>query len=136
MIEPVEKEIDGRTYIVSPLPATKGLAVLTRIIKVVGPSIGEIGDIETVMSSDLTLVLKGLSERLDETVVSGVVSDLLSTVQVRADGRYTELARIIDTEFAGRIGRMLRLLGVCLEVNFGDFFGAGGLQSSIMKRNG
>lgn len=117
-----EREIDGAVYMVTQFPATEGLAILTRLLKLAGPALGAVatGQPGAGRALEVGLFVARLVEKLDEAETVGLVKRLLK--DTRRDGR--EVMPSFDTEFMGNYMTLLRVLGFVLEANYGDFFGA------------
>lgn len=120
-----ERAIGEAVWTVSQFPATEGLAILTRLLKLVGPAMGAIsrgegGNVE--VGTFIALLI----ERLDEAETIALVKRLLK--DTRKDGR--EVLPMFDLEFMGNYHTLLAVLGFVLEVNYGDFFAAMNQQGS------
>ena len=112
-----ERAIGEGVWTVTQFPATEGLAILTRLLKLVGPAMGAIsrgegGNVE--VGTFIALLI----ERLDEAETIALVKRLLK--DTRKDGR--EILPQFDLEFMGNYHTLLNVLGFVLEVNYGDFF--------------
>ena len=120
-----DRAIGEGVWTVTQFPATEGLAILTRLLKLVGPAMGalargEAGQVE------VGTFLAALIERLDEADTVALVKRLLK--DTRKDGR--EVLPVFDIEFMGNYHTLLSVLGFVLEVNYGDFFAAMNQQGS------
>ena len=135
MREPVKKVIDGEEYTFCLLPPKQSIRLLTRILKIVGPALGGAvsgGDIESIMDADIDtgMIISQLCSRLDENDVEHIIDALLSQVIHKGSG---DLSRVFDQHFAGRLPHLFKVVGVALEVQYGDFF-AGKLDiGSLLK---
>lgn len=121
------RDIDGHTYEMFQMSATKSIKVLTRIMKLIGEPIGLLsGGVETKKSVlDLELnsdilgrALKAIAEKLDEDMILTTIKEILEPVQ--CDGKRI----LFETHFQGRIGHMFKVVKAALEVNYKDFFDA------------
>lgn len=128
MREPVEKVIDGDTYTFCQMSPKQSLKLLTRIVKIVGPTIGaavdgaKIGgmDIAAVIEQemDISKIVSALCDRLDENEVEAIVDGLLSQVIHSGQG---EVSKRFDVIFGGRLPHLFKVLGEAIKVEYGDF---------------
>ena len=121
-----EKEIDGNTWMVSQLPATEGLKVLTKLIKIVGKPIGKAvkgvtdsNGVGSILDAKIDYAFVGdaigdLTSRLDEEEVTGLIKRMFR--DVRCDGK--EVMPTFDTLFMGRYGTMMKVIVFVIGVNF------------------
>lgn len=132
MREPQEKTIDGTKYRVAPLPASKGLAILTMITKVVGPSLVAAPSLAALAGGAAEL-FGDVCERLDEAQVERLSKAMAGHTLVEASpgkGGLVPLGDHFDLHFAGDYGAMLQWMQFALEVNYGGFFDAVRAKSS------
>jgi len=122
-------EIDGQTWEASPYSATKGLKILTRLTKAIGPALGSAlggaGGVEGLLNSGtgsdaIGKALDILSRSLDEDDTVTLIKDILTGVIV--DGK--PLIPIFDTTFQGRYSTLFKVVGFVLKTNYADFFGS------------
>lgn len=139
-IETEEKTIDGRQVMVTQFPGRRALTFKTRLLKLLGPSIAQMfsgvkTDKSNILDSDfdLSIISKAcekLSETLDEDEFVKFVLELLQCT--RLDGKEINDA-VFDIEFAGNLVLMYKVLWFTLEVNYGSFFGVGGIGKILSK---
>jgi hypothetical protein len=140
MREPVEKIIDGEQYTFCQLPAKKSLKLLTRLTRIVGPSLGAalgtssegaVG-IKAMLDRhlDLGAVVAALCDRLEENEVEAIVDTLLSQVIHAGQG---EVSQKFDVLFAGRLPHLFKVLGAALQLEYGDFLAGGGVTAALAK---
>ena len=134
-----QKDINGKTYAITLLPASQGLAVGNRLIKSLGPAIGVLLDssqIEEVLfpedQSMFTDISIALVRQLDEL-------DVESTIKLLLNGATCNSQPInFDQHFAGNYGEMVAVTEFALKENFGDFFitylGSKGLGIHTLKQ--
>lgn len=132
MRKPETFTIDGVEYTIMPMSPEEGLPVLVRLSKLMAASFGQAikgadslsGLAEADVSGiDLGAAVMELSNRLNE-------QETLSTIKTLLDPRYVgfrgpgkdEGGTISLDHFAGDYGRMFKVLGKVLEVNYGRFF--------------
>jgi hypothetical protein len=134
MIQSKEKGIDGATYVVTQFPARRALALQTRLLKLLGPSLATaLGGVHEgrIDAAVLSISLQQLGEKLDESATVDLVMQLLSGT--RKDGK--EITEgVFDLEFAGRMDTLYKVLGFVLEVNFGGFFEKSGIGDLLGRR--
>jgi len=134
MIETKEKAIDEHNVMVTQFPGRRALMFKTRLIKLLGPSIAQLftekGVDAEVDFSAISKALDKLAENLNENEYVKFVLDLLQCT--RFDGK--EIGEnVFDTEFAGNLLLMYKVLWFTLEVNYGSFFGEGGIGKILSK---
>jgi len=113
--------LNGKTYSVKLLPATKGMSVSARIIKAVGPAFGVLLDSsnedlfpeEISMFTDLAVAVV---RQLDELQMEITIKELLGGLS--CDGQSVNF----DEHFAGNYGELIAVTEYALKENFGDFF--------------
>ena len=128
MRNPVESTIDGEQYEFCQLPARQSLKLLTRLMRIVGPTLGTAVngiasgglDIESVLDADIDFssIVTALCDRLDENEVTAIVDELLSQVIHQGRG---ELSKVFDAHFSGRLPHLFKVLGRALQVEYGNF---------------
>jgi hypothetical protein len=129
-IETRSKEIDGSTYTVAQLPAMRGLKLLNRIGRSVGPPLtalmGAADPMATVAQMEIGSIApaaRELFDRLTESELESIIKALCETVQVTEDGKTMPLLPVFDLHFAGRYDKLFHVVWFAMEVNYGDFFG-------------
>lgn len=136
MYEAREKEIDGLKVTVTQWPARKALAIKLKLVKAVGPSLGELassskggatsGILNAEIGTDkLGSAIEKLLSALDETTFMTLVTLLMSGVRVNGVEMSDENA--FNVQFTGRLEAFYKIVWFVLEVNFGSFFGEGGI---------
>ena len=118
-----EVNLDGKLYRIQHFNPTKGLSILTRLMKTVGPTLAvftsakDKSDIE----ASVPTAIQALIEKLDENETPKLIKDLLSSVTV--DGSQ-ELSQAFDFHFQGKMGVMFQLLIEVVKFQFADFLAA------------
>lgn len=119
----VSEEIDGITYTSSKLPATYGLDIMARVVKVVGQR-GL-----AAMAGTLDVAIVDVFMALGVQIAEGLAADpglpkaLLRNVKcgaLRPTGQ-GDLAPAFDTHFAGEYLHLAKVLGFVLGHNFAGF---------------
>jgi hypothetical protein len=136
MYEAKEKSIDGHKVTVSQWPARKALAIKLKLIRAVGPSLGELvssarGDnLNAALDSNMNMdrlgsALERLLGALDEVTFMALTSDLMSGVRV--DDLEMADDNNFNATFTGHLETFYKIVWFVLEVNFGSFFGESGI---------
>ncbi len=110
-----EREIDGRTYRVLPIPFGKGRALLVRVLQLLRPLLASSGGGEALAS---------LIGELNDADLK-LFAEAFGNASFVADGQGNWMPLVPQNQelhFAGRYGEFLRWLTFCLEVNYGSFF--------------
>lgn len=129
MREPVDKVIDGETYTFCQLPPKKSLKLLTRLLRIIGPTVGaamegigagNLGNVAALIGADidLSVIVTALCDRLDENEVEAIIDTLLSQVIHNGQG---EVSKKFDALFGGRLPHLFKVVGEALRVEYGDF---------------
>jgi hypothetical protein len=124
-----EKEsiINGITFKVTQLGFAEGMELLTTLGRIIGPAIS---DPKKVSSS--AAIIGDIISRLSFAELFSITDKLAKTTRIeREPGRWPVLEPEVD--LAGNYDLTLRWLKFALEVNFGDFFAAGGLLNGVIN---
>ncbi len=143
MIETKEKEIDGHVFSVTQFNGREGFRIKTKLIKLLAPSLAELaGGIKNFKPGKLLdAEIKGqfvgnavsrLAEALDENEFLLFVMRIFQTT--RYDGKQISDG-LFDFEFAGNFEIVYKAISFVLEVNYGNFFGLGGIGNLMEKAN-
>lgn len=126
MREPESKEIEGCTYIVTPLPTSKGIALTMRLGKILGPTLdgaAKLTDQSAGVAKEQGLALKAIAEflsRATEADLKAVHQPLAECTRLDLGGsEKPRLSDVFDVHFAGRLDLYARWLAFALEVNLG-----------------
>jgi hypothetical protein len=145
-IKTQEKQIAGRRYVVTQLPATRAIKLLRRLGHVLGPALAKaVGSsrgnlsIATLDVGSLSDAVALLFDRLSESELEYLMRELLSTAQVLTDDKWVQLSTGLagtqpyDAIFAGDLAGLFGCMAFAIEVNYGDFFGVlrGSLQAQM-----
>jgi hypothetical protein len=119
-----ERVIDGMTFRVTQLPAMRGVKMLNRLVRILGPAAGRafagadpsagLGGLDV---GALGGAVAALTERLSDDELESIIRTLLETATVDN----TPLLPVFDLKLQGRMGSLLKLLGFALEVNYSNF---------------
>jgi len=143
-----EKKIDGVTVSVNPWPARHAFAMKIKLLRLLGPSLGElIGTVVDgksdgkkafdILSSDVDFerigsTIRNLMDVLDEDTFMNLVDKILDSTRV--DGKEISDEETFNAIFTGSLELVYKILWFVLEVNFGSFFGKSGIGSLIKKK--
>lgn len=126
------KEIDGVKVSVNPMPAVQGLQAQIKLIKMLGPalkSLKNIGDIE----QDLPIgeIVGHLVDSLDQVDTMNFIRKLLAYAFINNDNIDSDDA--FNQYFTQNYLLLYKIVVFVLEVNYGNFFGQGGIGTMISK---
>lgn len=138
MRESETRTINGKTYVFFQFPATKGVKVWLKLVKILGNPLtllvqniakgssgkGIKGALEKELGSflaDISLetVVADLLERVDVEDTTGIIMDLMSSVSY--EGK--PLNEIFDIHFKGSYMSLCKVIAAALEVQYSDFLG-------------
>lgn len=126
MREPESLEIDGVTYVVKPLPASKGIDLTLRLGRILGPTLAEITKLAgqpagEVKGKGLDIIGRAaaeLFERATTDQLKAVWLPLAEETRVELEGgKKPKLSEVFDLHFMGRLDLFARWLTFALEVN-------------------
>lgn len=124
MLQETEHTFDDHTYLIKQLPLGKSQEVLVRLLSLLG---GDTTDANALMS---------LPSRLKVSDIDFLREKLLGEhchMQNEA-GNWVPMGKaIVESTFAGHIGSMFYLLGLCLMENFSSFLADLRLDSLAAK---
>lgn len=142
--------LDGEGYEITMLPATEGLEVYNRLLKVLGPMMRSAlkepgivgskkvaadgaGEDSTAGMKIATIVIEGF-ETMDVAFTLELAQLFSKNTLVMMEGSMVPLAAgdIFDQHFAGRYAHLTRWLLAHLKLNFSDFLA--GLGSSAVPK--
>lgn len=117
------KEINGKKYTITLLPAELGLKVQEKIIKGLGPTFGVLADNailgETIFPEDRSF----FTDMSIALVKNMAELDLVTTIKILVSNSYCNSQPIdFNNHFAGNYGELYLLVEFALRENFGDFF--------------
>jgi hypothetical protein len=124
-----EKEsiINGIKFKVTQLGFADGMELLTTLGRIIGPAIS---DPRKVVSP--AAMIGDIIGRLSYPEIATITDKLAKTTRIeREPGRWPVLEPEVD--LAGNYDLTIKWLKFALEVNYGDFFVAGGLLESVIS---
>lgn len=114
------REIGGDVYTTALFPAKQGFKLLNRLKKTLGPAFGawigqQVENIVTLIGSDLSddQMLQLVLDLFELTSVDKKEENRLAGPLTNGD--------VFNSHFAGRYGRMFKVLAFVVEVNYPDF---------------
>lgn len=142
MLDAQDRELPARdgsavAFKVRHLSASKGLTMLTELIKMFGPAFGILIDSAGGLDAKASITdlvsqkapgnmfergALALVGQLDNDRVQRMVSQLRDETEVQISGKWIELKGQYELLFRGQQLLLLRWLAFALEVQFGDFF--------------
>lgn len=130
------KIINDTTYIVQQLNALKALQIQAKLLKILGPALGELkgskitkGDVKDKVTS----AIFSLIEKFDDDIVVNLITSLFEeNVFYELDNQPVKVS--FDIHFSGKITEMWQVAIFVLEVNFGELMGK--LKSSSLIKEG
>lgn len=131
MIETKEVLLNSKKFLVTQFMAREGLKLQFRLVKQLGPMMGSIAsDLLLDGKIDAVVIAKALSQRIDEDACFSLVMDLLKNVKFKNQ----DLREIdFDVVFAGDYKTLYELLYFIIDLNYGNFFGVGGIGNLLNK---
>lgn len=124
-----EKEtiINGTKLKVTQLGFAEGMELLTTLGRIIGPALSD-----PQKTANSAAMIGNVISRLSYPEIASITDKLAkSTRTEREPGRWPLLEPEVD--LAGNYDLTLRWLKFALEVNYGDFFAAGGLLQDVIS---
>jgi hypothetical protein len=131
MVESKSKTIDGVNFTVTQFPARRAFAVQARLIKTLGPALGAAVGKGVGGEVDLSAALQKLADNIEADTLVALAQELLAST--RADGKELAGDAAFDMAFTGKLLTLYKVLAFLVEVNFADFFGAGGIGGLVAR---
>lgn len=126
MIRQKTVTISGEEFLISTLPATKGIKVLKQLTKLVGPAFSELmkgGQNEDF--NPVSVALEKLFDNLDSVDVENLVKELVGSASKGS------VAINFDMEFSGDYAKLFMLVKEIVEFNYGSVFTLFGSEESL-----
>lgn len=122
------KEINGKSYGVAKLPATKGLSLQLKLGKFLGGGLNELRGLDTSSAESILSSLGGIITNIDDEDFSKFVKETVchakKMILVEGQDEATPTAFNFDKEFEDDYMAMWELFIFVLEVNLGGFLAA------------
>lgn len=125
-------EVDGMSYTVDPFLTSKGIRLMTDIVKMIGPTLGKFvsgfdskSDLDDLDTDTVAEAFITFSNGLHPDDFDRIIKRILENTLVDSMGS-TSAAQVYDTYFQGRYKHLAVVVYKSLEVQYGDFFGVVG----------
>ncbi len=140
MLKTESKVIDGIKFNVTQFPGRAGVKLAFRIFKEIGPAFasaaagidfkgGKLGSVDFLQ---VAAALEKIG--IGPDAFCQLLLDILAGTRVEKDGSVSDITgEFFDMEFGGNLGIPFRAAVFALEVNYGSFFGVGGIGSMMMN---
>jgi hypothetical protein len=128
MIKQKTVTINSEDFLLSTIPATKGIKLLKQLTKLIGPSFTELlkgGDDVTPNANPMGLAMEKLFDNLDTVDVESLIKELVALSATKGS-----MSINFDMEFAGDYGKLLMLVKEIVEFNYGSVFTLLGSEES------
>jgi len=136
----VEKTIDGETYLFFYLRPRISVSLLGRISKIIGPTLGAALPekdikISEIMDMDISIgnITKIFFDRLDCNEIQDLIDVLFTQVSHKGKGPLSQ-ENTYDELFSGKLKHLAKVVGISLEVQYGDFFGEKNVIEGLLDR--
>lgn len=137
----IEKQIDGVSVSVTRFLGIEGFKIKTKLIKLLGPSLGELAggaagaasilDVD-LSSGFLARAVNTLCEKLDENDSLNFIMRMLRSSGTRINGQEINDA-VFNDIFSGNYVLLYKIVYLIVEENYGSFFGEGGIGKALEK---
>ena len=124
-VQTLKKEIGDHVYLITPFTAKKGLTVLKRVLKLIGPALENMSKEDF----DVGTLAAGVISRFDEEPVEQLIYDLIEGVLV--DNHEINF----NLHFQANYGDLLQLVSEVLKVNYSSVFSLGGFEEINLTQN-
>ena len=111
-------------FLITSLPATKGLKILKQLTKLIGPAFSELIKGEQEGVNPVSIAMEKLFDHLDSVDVEVLIKEIISSATKGT------IAINFDSEFSGDYDRLFTLTKEIVEFNFGSVFTLLGLEPS------
>ncbi len=138
MLKTESKVIDGIKFNVTQFPGRQGVKLAFRIFKEIGPAIAAVaagvdfkgGKLGSVDFLQVAAALEKIG--IGPDAFCQLILDILAGTRVERDGNVSDMTgEFFDMEFGGNLEVPFKAAVFALEVNFGSFFGKGGIGSMM-----
>ncbi len=112
MIKQTTVTVGGDEYLISSFPSTRGLGIMKRLAKLIGPAISEMSKENATVASALAC----LFENMESTGFEQLMLDLTSGVTKN------NMALNFDMEFSGEYEKLYQIIEHVVTLNYGSVF--------------
>lgn len=120
MIQQKVVTVRDTEYMLTHLPATKGVRILKHLGKLVGPAIG------SYQSGGIPAAVEVLFSNIESVDVEALIKELVGSASKGS------MAINFDMEFAGQYDKLMLLVQEVVEFNFGSVFTLLGSDESLL----
>ena len=139
MLKTQEKTIDSRSVKITEFAARRKLVLQIQLVKLVGPAIGAAaggsrgsGIMDSKIGPEaISNAIQKLADAMEPASFVQLTMALLSDTWV--DGKEIKTDAEFNVAFEHSLVFLYKVLGFSLEVNFGDFFGRGGIGGILSR---
>jgi hypothetical protein len=129
MIKQKTTTINGEEFLLSTIPATKGIKLLKQLTKLIGPSFTELlkgGEDGGEGANPMGVAMEKLFDNLDTVDVESLIKELVASSATKGS-----MAINFDMEFSGEYGKLFTLVKEIVEFNYGSVFTMFGSEESL-----
>lgn len=126
--ETKSKEIDGTVFTVTQLPAMRGIKLMHKLARALGPAVikaatggNKIGDQDIAGFGDAA---QAAFDRFSAEDLDGLIKELFETGTMSLDGNTVPIMPVFNDALAGKLVTVIKAVQFALEVNYSDFLGA------------
>lgn len=129
-----EKEIDGIRFSVQQLPAMRGVLLMHKLARAVGPAmlkaLSGAGDSQkgvSIASVDLGGIADSVGlvfDRFSASDLEALIKELFETATLTDGANTFPVMQVFDNVLAGKTSTIFKAIRFALEVNYQDFLGA------------
>jgi len=138
--QPIEKTIDGETYLFFLLRPRISVPLLARISKIIGPTLGaafpeKSMKISEIMDVDISIgnITKVFFEKLNPGEIQEIIDILFTQVSHKGKGPLSQ-ENTYDDLFSGRLKHLAKVVGTSIEVQYADFFGEKSVMEGLLDK--
>lgn len=113
MIKQKTVTIDNSEFLITSLPATRGLAYLKQLTRLLGPSFAKMSKEGATIGDALEV----LFENMDTVSVEDLIKNLVANGATKGN-----MAINFDTEFSADYTKLFELVKEIVELNYGNVF--------------
>lgn len=113
------KEIDGSTYYVRQLPASQGVKLQLRVMKILGPALSALAKNDVPDNDKALMAIQAVLTNLSEAEAFAFIQDVVK--MAAKDG---SMITNLDVAFADSPAAVYKVAAFVLEVNLKSFFPA------------
>jgi hypothetical protein len=115
-------KIGDEDFLITSMPATKGIKVLKQLTKLIGPAFSELIKGEQAGVNPVSVAMEKLFDNLDQVEIENLVKDLVSSATKGS------ITINFDSEFSGDYAKLFTLAKEIVEFNYGSVFTLLGLE--------